>query len=492
MMTAQPSRPWPGRGLGLGDFRKASENGFGDPGNAYPHSMAWWRDRLFVGTTRSNMCMLKISKIKTNLAQWPVECPDYLYDLDMRAQIWSLDTATGQWDEAFRSPMITGRDGQRLPREMGYRNMTVFKGRSDPSEALYLCTYSPAKGIGTQILRLLDGKVPQPVPRPVEWGERVTTLRLLVPFKGRLFTSPTGEADGNPNSTSHMVIYETDDPVEGQWRRVCEPRFGDPDNSSVFEMAACGDWLYAGTSGAKGYQVWRTRAEGPAPYDWECVLSEGAWRGRENQGVASMWVFNDALYIGSGIQHGGIDIVNKVGPAGPELVRINADGSWDLLVGVARDTPHGRKRPLSGLMPGFGNFFNGYFWRMAAHDGWLYLGTFDWSLMLQYSKSENWNPAFRRAIDKIGLETMFHHQAGADLWRSADGENWLPVTMNGFDNPYNYGIRTLQSTPAGLFVGTVNPFAPRIAVKGLKGWEYRDNPRGGLEIWRGRTDWGSP
>jgi len=32
------------------------------------------------------------------------------------------------------------------------------------------------------------------------------------------------------------------------------------------------------------------------------------------------------------------DVVNKTGPAGPELVRVRPDGSWDLIVGMARDT----------------------------------------------------------------------------------------------------------------------------------------------------------
>jgi hypothetical protein len=109
-------------------------------------------------------------------------------------------------------------------------------------------------------------------------------------------------------------------------------------------MAAFGEHLYAGTINFKrGFQLWRTRAAGNPPYDWECVLSEGAGRGPLNQGVVSLAAFKDALYIGSGIQSGGIDSVHKVGPAAPELIRLSADGHWDLLVGTPRDTADGAR-----------------------------------------------------------------------------------------------------------------------------------------------------
>jgi hypothetical protein len=222
------------------------------------------------------------------------------------------------------------------------------------------------------------------------------------------------------------------------------------------------------------------------------VLEKGAWRGPLNQGVASLMEFKGALYVGSGIQHGGIDLANQIGPAGPELIRIHPDGSWDLIVGTPRDTPHGYKAPLSGFEPGFGFITNGYFWRMGAHDGWLYLGTFNWALMMQYSSQDRWPDLFRRVYNRIGPREIFSNFAGGHLYRSYDGENWLAVTTNGFDNPYNSGIRSIVSTPYGLAVGTVNPFAPKVGVVDADGVHYEDNPRGGLEVWLGRTERDQP
>ena len=75
---------------------------------------------------------------------------------------------------------------------------------------------------------------------------------------------------------------------------------------------------------------------------------------------------------------------------------------------------------------------------------------------------------------------------GFDLWRSRDGVQWLPVTRSGFRNPYNWGVRSMVSTPHGLFVGTANPFGPEVSVGKPGDGVYRANPRGGTEIWHGR------
>ncbi len=486
--TAVPApSPWPPRGLSYTDFSKVAPNGLGDPHNAYPHSMELFEGKLFVGTSRSNLAMLRVSKMKTRIKHWPIETPASLYDLDMRAQIHSLDLATGRWSEAFRSPILDPSVGRGIPREMSYRCMTLFQGESDPKAALYCGTYASARGNGANILRSLDGESFEPTLRPDSFGE-VITVRFLVSFKGKLFTSPAGIAGGNPNAAFRAVIYETSDPVKKPWVAASKLGFGDEDNVSVLEMAAFGDHLYAGTLNYKGFQVWRTRAEGKPPYKWERVVTQGAYRGKLNQCVFSLRVFNDALYVGGGIQHGGVDVANKTGPAGPEVIRIKHDGSWDVVVGLSRSTPQGWKTALSGFRPGFGFITNGYFWRMEVHDGWLYVGTLNWATMMPYADHANWPGLMTRVYDRLGDKEVLDNLCGAHLYRTYDGENWLAVTRDGFDNPYNYGIRTLVSTPIGLAVGLVNPFAPTVGIVEDDSVRYEPNPRGGLEIWIGRTE----
>jgi hypothetical protein len=252
-------------------------------------------------------------------------------------------------------------------------------------------------------------------------------------------------------------------------------------------MAVFADHLYAGTMNPDtGFQVWRTRAEGRPPYRWQNVISNGAHRGPLNESALSMTVFDGALYVGTGIQNGGHDLAHDVGPASPELIRIHPDGSWDLLVGEARRTPDGPKWPLSGLGPGFDSPSVGYFWRMAELDGVLYLGTLNWSVMLQYlrtpatsaDRGARWSRWF-------GLENLARFDGGFDLRCSQDGISWTPVSTDGLGNPYNYGARTLLGTPRGLFLGTANPFGPEIAARVAHGWLYVPNPQAGAEIWLG-------
>ncbi len=454
--------------------------------------MAWYKDRLYVGTTRSNYCALKmgmtlLSADMSKLAIWPVDCPDTLddfYKMDRRAQIWRYDPLTDFWEMVFCSPMVMGTHNEEVARDIGYRAMTVFQGESDPEPVLYVCTWSAGRGPGPLVLRSVDGKNFSIVSEYGILGLPITTTRLLVPFKGRLFTSPTATRGGNMNVAGIPVVYESRDPALGEWYPVSIAGFGDDLNQGVFSLCAFAEWLYAGTVNNKGFQIWRTDGKGDPPYHWSKVIERGAYRGPLNQIALSMMPFNGALYIGSGIQNGGFDVVNNIGPAASELIRLFPDGQWDLIVGSPRNTPDGKKLPLSGLPQGFGNFFNGYFWRMGIHDHWLYVGTYDASNFLPWLVIENLRDRARRFVEQIDIQKMINNR-GFEIWRSRDGENWLPVTKRGFNNPYNIGVRNFISTPHGMFVGTANPYGTKVAVWENDAWVYKDNPRGGLEVWLG-------
>jgi hypothetical protein len=235
------------------------------------------------------------------------------------------------------------------------------------------------------------------------------------------------------------VVYESSDPANGGWDRSATTASVIRDNKTIFEMEGFGDHLYVGTLNLEGYQIWRSTCDGEPPYVFEKVIDKGAYRGKLNQCALSMATFKGALYVGSGIQGGGVDTQNKVGPAPPELIRIHPDGDWDLIVGDSRDTPDGQKDCLSGYLPGFDNFFNGYLWRLCEHDGWLYASSFEWTSILGYANRRGWPEAFTNIINHVDPQTILDNHSGFDLYRSFDGENWVPVTTNGMDNPYNMG-----------------------------------------------------
>ena len=469
-------------GFSQRDFRLIAHGGFGDGLNAYAHSMAYYKDHLYVATTRGNFPFMK-ARLPIGMDVWPVECPESPFDLDMHAEIWRYTPAENSWEKVFKAPTIIGSHGKPIPRELGFRGMVVYQPTPTSEPELFVSTWSPARGPGPNILRSTDGRHFEPTCEPGLGGLPVTTIRTMVPFKGRMFTTPAGSRGGNPNVSAHSVVYESTDPGSGEWEPVSDFGFGDAGNKTIFEMAGFGDHLYVGTFNLEGFQIWRSTVEGPKPYVWEKVVEKGAYRGPLNQCVLSLYPFKGHLYVGGGIQGGGVDTQNRIGPAPPEMIRIAPDGHWDLLVGESRDTPIGRKEALSGWLPGFDNFFNGYFWRMCAHEGWLYMGTFEWSSVLGYVKHSRWPGAFSNVMSYVGMKQIFENTSGFDLYRSYDGENWVPVTTNGMGNPYNMGLRTLQSTPYGMFIGTANPWGPRVMP--LDGDRYVDNPRGGCEVFRG-------
>lgn len=67
---------------------------------------------------------------------------------------------------------------------------------------------------------------------------------------------------------------------------------------------------------------------------------------------------------------------------------------------------------------------------------------------------------------------MVNNTAGFDLYATTDMENFDCITLNGFDDEYNYGARTFAATDEGLYIGTANPFY------GAQVWKLEDLEEG--------------
>lgn len=489
MAAINPLRaPVSGYGLREDDFWLTNESGFGDAHNNYAHSMAWFEGRLYVGTTRSTFAMIKSAKPTPDLSPWPVECPDDLYDVDRRAEIWRYDPRLDEWIRVYQAPWVWGRNQRDVPRYVGFRGMTVFHGKSDSKPCLYVSTWAPAMAEPPDILRCENGSDFESVPRP-PWDAAVRSFRTLQVFKGRVHTSPTGSrsASGGAQEVvgSEAMIYCTDDVQGAQWTAACAEGFGQRGNVTIFEMAEFNGHLYAATVNPTGLQLWKTDGDGGPPYRWTQVLERGAWRGPHNEIGAALHPFKGALYVGTGVANGGYHRAFRIGPAACEVIRVWPDDSWDLCVGLSRLTPQGAKLPLSGYAPGFDNLFNGYLWRMQAHDDFLYAGTLCWANMLPYLPMNVWPEDVLVQTRRWGLEELNRRYGGFNLWRTADGVRWDCVTRSGFGNKYNWGVRNMASTPHGLFVGSANVFGPKMAVQRDGRWQYVHNPRAGTEIFLG-------
>ncbi len=482
-----------GRGTPLSErnFVPVALHGFGDPANAYAHSMAWFNGCLYAGVARYCYHANRPYDLQNSFRAFPVQLRRFNWELDWRARIWRYDPEARNWQNVHVSPTCMGNKGFEVPRHLGFRDMAVFRGDSDPEPSLYTVSWGSHMGLGPFVLRCRDGATFEEVGAGQRQYFGSQTLRALAVFKGRLFTIPTGRDSGIDGAHDFQagVVLESTDPTHGGWRVASPPFFGDPGNVMLFDMAVFNGFLYVGTMNPyEGFQVWKTNGEGEPPYAWHRVLSHGAYRGRRNEGTCSFCAFGDSLYIGTGIYAGGYDRIYDVGPGAPELLRLHADDSWELLVGEPRQTPVGLKVPASGLGPGFNNPFAGYIWRMCAHDGWLYAGTLVWSPWLPFANVDLWPEQIRKIAAALPLETIVEKFGGFDLWRSRNGRQWQPVTRDGFGNPFNVGVRSMVSTPYGLFVSSVNLFGPEVAVERAAGWRYELNPRGGLEVWQGSLE----
>jgi hypothetical protein len=411
---------------------RIGSQGIGNTRSRVAHSCAVFNGKLYLGVTHPN-------------GEGPEDA----------ARILCYDFDVGDWHEVYRSPLRMADDralaadilraggGKRIvseegvPRERGFRGMCVFQGASDAAPALYVSTISNWGGL---ILRSTDGASFEVVSEPGLGDDRLLSFRALVPFKKRLFTTPIGSiAEGklDRNGTVEPAVFVSDDPAGGVWHKASEPGFGDPDNGVIFQLAVLGNHLYAGTGNPRrGFEIWRTRATGKPPFKWDRVLDRGAGRFSLNASVASMVAFGGALYIGTGLPGLGRDRAHDIGPAAAELIRLWPDGRFELVVGEPRFSASGLQVPLSQMLPGFDDIANSVIWRMCVYHGTLYVATHHWGIY-NYLMGKGGRP-----------------HGGFHIWATTDGENFSPVTTDGFGDPFAVGIRTLVPTEHGLVIGT--------------------------------------
>ena len=438
------------------DFVQVAQEGFGDQQNSAAWSMQWWREKLYVGTVRSWICWGRaaLHDIFPFLPYPPrdpdrdFDCTENPLDLPVQAEIWCYTPETETWERVYQSPKDTPipKDPAKLvARDVGFRGMTVFT-EPDGTEALYVLGVNSRAWTGTEdeevpcprILRTTDGVnfeaiPPDPALPPCVEGYDgdVAGYRSTAIYKGRLFIT-VGTSGGSG------VLLESDNPSAGKdsFRPVT------PDGMLVWEVIPFNGYLYVGTIDIKeGYGIYKTTAEGEPPYEFIPVVTQGGYLPKHpSMAVVSMFVFKNRLYAGT--------------DKPVELIRINPDDTWDLIVGKPRATPDGMKVPLSGFDSGFDWPLNRHLWRMQEHEGVLYAGTFDQSTWL-------------RNFPIIGK--LVERKMGFDLYASLDGIHWTPITTNAFGDKFQWGLRTFASTPHGLFFGTYN-FG------------------GGLQIWKGTKE----
>ena len=459
-VRAQPLAP--------SDFAPAAIQGFGDRDNSLAWSMIWWEkhQKFFVGTGRSSYCV-GVAVHQLQHPRWPLyppppsadtNCPDDVADLRLQAEIWSWSPATSTWTLLYRSPNnipIPDRPGRFTSRDGGFRGMRIVT-EPNGTEALYVSGVSnrviyeesferyltDPQLPPPRLMRSTDGATFQPVPQ--DPGTLLAELVPLSGFRGMITLNGRAYVIASVGVAGFGHVLESADPARGNdsFRKIQVTA----DDLTIFEIAAYNGALYVVTGGipsegASRVSVLKTSATGPLPYTFTEVVPPGAYHpGRDAAAAYSMFVFEGRLYVGTS----------------REVLRINPDDTWEVVVGAARTTPLGPMAPLSGLDDGFGFDRNIHMWRMTTHEGALYVGTLD-------SSTDQRN--------LVGGD-KYANVMGFDLYATTDGWRFTRVTRTGFAEPgtgpvFDHGGRGLASSPHGLFVGSANPYY-------------------GLNVWRGQ------
>jgi len=443
-------------------FKKIATGGFGDDANNFAWSQAWFNHKLYVGTGRLVRCVtIEAGDIEQGTHDYPPKdgsCPADPRDLSLQAEIWQYTPETHTWVRVYQSPATipigtdTAGNAVFAAQDIGYRGMTVFT-EADGTQALYVAgvgageIYGQLNGYTFQtypaprILRSTDGVTFTPLPQaPGTFlgnisnnslnnpdgsftGTNVFGFRSLTSYNGMLFAT-AGNYLGNG------VVIASANPSAGNnaWFQA-GPSFND---FPAWDMTVFNGLLYVvgGTiTNENGYFVANTNASGTPPFAFNTIVTQGGNNAPGTKDALSMAVFNNSLYVGTD------------GPT--ELIRVNADNSWDLIIGSPRSAPQGQMNPLSGIGEYFDNEFNRHFWRLGvvpsgAHAG-IYFTTYDWSIQTQ-------------ALWQIA--NLVDGDFGTDVYYSPDGINWTTVTSTGFGDGYNYGARTIDPNPFGTFLGT--------------------------------------
>jgi hypothetical protein len=459
----------------LSGWQEIASGGYGDDENTWTWSQTWFQGNLYVGTGRQINCDTSYSAaVESGLPIYPPPggaCPDDPAQLGTGAEIWRYTPQTKTWQMMYQAPRTIpiGNDENGNPAfcatAIGFRGMTVYT-ESDGTKALYVggvsgnsIYYSLPQFAGNLfpppiILRSTDGVnfVPIPEDPGTFMGNlvsgnpdiQVASIRSLVAANGQMFAAVT-----NFRGEGFMIASPNPSQGDNAWQRV-SPTPAVP-NFAVWILANYNNMLYVGTGDRQndlGYGVYFTSngPGDPTPYQFTPVIMDGGWQPDENlrsPTTLTMHVWNDPA---DGVQHLMCGTDRKI-----EIVRVNPDNSWDLVMGQPRSTPDGWKAPLSGIGYYFDNDFNGHIWQMQD-ETWnplptqtnttnlgLHATTWDWSILLRQSSLT--------AQPTTGDE-------GFDHFYSPDATHWYIVSKDGMGDGLNMGGRSGIFTPFGLFWGT--------------------------------------
>lgn len=296
--------------------------------------------------------------------------------------------------------------------------LAPFAGR------LYAGTYNDA-GNGAQLWRLEANGSWVPLITNGLGITRNIGFNHLITFNGQLYLGVRNDTDG-------ASIYRSSD--GDHWTSVVTGGFDSVQKTGVYRFAVFNNQLYAGTSSwtaGRGGEIWRS-SSGDAG-TWERVVASG-FDNPNNYIMRSSEVHNGYLYFGTQ----NVDTSNYMTTTGGIVIRSSTgdSGSWTKITS-----------------DGLGDINNYAISGLASFNGYLYASTSRWS------------------------------RSGVQVWRcqNCDGSDWEKVVDNGFDNPNNWGVSTLQVFSGELYL---------VIGNGITGMEVWRTQTGNLGEWIKVSDGG--
>jgi len=447
-------------------WQQINEDGFGDKQNFATRGIEVYDDYLVVGIWNfKNLVFNKPWRPRSFLREFLYETfvnktdTTRKYVVSNGCEIWCYN------EEDWR-PLVAGSEEAIMPAGFGNRNNLEGSVLKEFKGFLYAFIYNEIDG--GQVWRTED--LFEEWELVVEGGfGNIYNKGVMVAeiFNDELYVGTMNFEHGNE-------IFRTSNGVN--WTAVVggdsntESGFGTKDNYYCHSMVAYNSYLYVGTTTNKGCEIWRTQNG----VNWVPVVafgrikaklqglafSKGFGKGSLIDGIRTMIVYNDELYLGSTrLAHYRLSFMNRYfstlfsisSPSmGAQIWKYNeSNNKWKQLVGGI-----GQRNTCNG----FGDSKNMQMWSIETYDNCVYMGTMhaeSFNIILKRNGFLNWNLIFEML------------KGSAELWRY-DGTTWEQaigdeahlinpdIPPNGFGDQYNWGFRTMKAYNNSLYVGTIN------------------------------------
>lgn len=270
------------------------------------------------------------------------------------------------------------------------------------------------------------------------------TLQALLAAEARLFVL-------SESANGQQQVHVSSDPMCGGWEAIELPEETLTPGNRISHLAAFNDQLYLTCDNPiAGFQLWCRPLASAQVASWTLVLKEGAYHYSANAHVSCMLADDDRLLIATAAEKELTTLKSR--PVGPEIIAVDKENNWMLVMGTTRTTDEGLAVPISCMDRGFDDMHYTRISALCKH-GQTYVAS---------------------VVYETGTKP------GAPMWLSNDLQNWQSHPL-----PEKLGNQTsligVDSLPQGLAL-TVWRNTDASDQPGIEGPTVAEIPAG-TEFW---------